>query len=96
MLSVRLSKETESRLSDLSSRTHRPKTFYVKEAIEKYLNDEENYYFLISSYEESLRKKGKKYLLEEAKRQSLLASQSEANEDEKLWEETIDDTGWQD
>lgn len=94
MLSIRLSKETESRLSDLSARTHRPKSFYAKEAIERYLNDEENYYDLLSSYEDNLRKKGKKYLFEEAQRQSLLAKKHE--EDEKAWEENIDTTGWQD
>ena len=99
MLSIRLSKETESRLSDLSARTHRSKSFYAKEAIERFLNDDENFYELICSYEESLRKKGKKYLLQEAHRQSLLASNhegSEEEEDEKTWEENADTTGWQD
>lgn len=33
---------------------------------------------------------------EEAKRQSLLASQHEFNEDEKIWEDNIDIEGWQD
>lgn len=67
MLSVRLSKETEDRLSALSARTHRPKSHYVKEAIEKYLEDEEDYALLISSYEKHLREGGKAYSLEEVK-----------------------------
>ena len=42
MLSVRLPKELEIRLDYLSEQTHRPKSFYVKEAIESYLEDMED------------------------------------------------------
>ena len=67
MLSVRISKEIENRLLTLSSRTHRSKSYYVKEALERYLEDEEDYLTLISSYEKHLRKGGKTYSLEEVK-----------------------------
>jgi RHH-type rel operon transcriptional repressor/antitoxin RelB len=44
MLSVRLTEELESRLNDLSNKTHRSKTFYVTKALEKYLMDLEDTY----------------------------------------------------
>lgn len=67
MLSVRISKETENRLLALSAKTHRPKSYYVKEALDKYLEDEEDYLTLVSSYEKHLRKGGKTYSLQEIK-----------------------------
>ena len=67
MLSVRLSKETEARLSALSARTHHSKSYYVKEALERYLDDEEDYAILVSAYEKHLRTHGKTYSLEEVK-----------------------------
>ena len=44
MLSVRLSKEMEERISRLAKSTQRPKSFFVKEALNNYLNDMEEYY----------------------------------------------------
>jgi len=67
MLSVRLPKKTEARLSALSARTHRSKSYYIKEALEKYLEDEEDYVTLVSAYEEHLRTGGKMHSLEEIK-----------------------------
>ncbi len=45
MLTVRLDLDMEKRLTNLSKETHRNKSFYVKKAIENFLNE----------YEESLR-----------------------------------------
>jgi RHH-type transcriptional regulator, rel operon repressor / antitoxin RelB len=42
MLSIRLPEELNARLDYLSEKTHRPKSFYVKEAIETYLEDMED------------------------------------------------------
>ena len=44
MLAIKLTKEIESRLSALASRTGRSKTFYAREAILTYLKDLEDYY----------------------------------------------------
>lgn len=42
MLSVKLPEATEKRLDILSKKTHRPKSFYVREAIEEYLKEHED------------------------------------------------------
>ncbi len=44
MLSVRLPKEMEARIERLAEATKRPKSFFVKEALENYLEDMEEYY----------------------------------------------------
>jgi predicted DNA-binding protein len=53
-------------------------------------------WIIIQALKEFMNKNNYTFLLEEAKRQSLLASQCEINEDEKIWEENIDETGWKD
>ena len=47
MTSVRLTKETENRLTTLSNLTKRPKSFYIKESLEKYLDDLEDIYIAL-------------------------------------------------
>ncbi|MCC2624965.1 MAG: antitoxin, family [Burkholderiales bacterium] len=42
MLGVRLDKDTESRLNNLSKSTHRSKSYYVKAALNEYLDDLED------------------------------------------------------
>lgn len=44
MIAVRLDKETQERLARLASITGRTKTYYVREAIEKHLEDLEMIY----------------------------------------------------
>ena len=44
MLSVRLNEEMQSKLDSLSNATKRPKSFFVKEALENYLDDMVDYY----------------------------------------------------
>lgn len=44
MLSVRLSDEMQSKLDGLANATKRPKSFFVKEALENYLDDMVDYY----------------------------------------------------
>lgn len=44
MLSVRLTKEMEKRIDRLAKSTQRPKSFFVKEALNNYLEDMEEYY----------------------------------------------------
>ena len=47
MLAVRFSKDIEDRLSKLSKLTNRPKSFYVKAALDKYLEDMEDIYIAL-------------------------------------------------
>lgn len=44
MLAIRLDEETKNRLNNLSARTHRTKSFYVKQALLEYLDDMEDIY----------------------------------------------------
>ena len=44
MLSVRLNEEMQSKLDGLADATKRPKSFFVKEALENYLDDMVDYY----------------------------------------------------
>lgn len=65
MLSVRLSKEVEHRLVDLSEKTHRSKSYYVERALEQYLDAQEDCLLALSRLEE----KGPNISLIEAKKQ---------------------------
>ena len=47
MTSIRLTKETENRLTTLSNLTKRSKSFYIKESLEKYLDDLEDIYIAL-------------------------------------------------
>jgi len=44
MLSIRLSPEMEQRLDTLSKETHRPKSYYVREALDRSLEEIEDVY----------------------------------------------------
>jgi RHH-type rel operon transcriptional repressor/antitoxin RelB len=44
MLSVKINEEMQSKLDQLSNVTKRPKSFFVKEALENYLDDMVDYY----------------------------------------------------
>lgn len=52
-------------------------------------------WIVIHALQEFIERNNHTLLAEEAKRQSLLASQYKANEDEEIWEENVDTTGWQ-
>lgn len=54
MLSVRLPENLEKRLSHLSNMTKRPKSYYVREAIERSLEDMEDAYLAETAYEDFL------------------------------------------
>jgi len=51
MLSLRLSNDMETRLAKLAETTGRTKTFYVKEAIHRYLDEMEDTYIALSRLE---------------------------------------------
>lgn len=63
-LAVRLTEDIQERLVLLSKRTGRTKTFYVKEALLKYLDDMEDTYIAI----ERLEKPGKRLSMKEAEK----------------------------
>jgi RHH-type rel operon transcriptional repressor/antitoxin RelB len=65
MLSVRLSERVEHRLSELSNKTKRSKSYYVEHALEKFLDEQEDYLLALARLEE----KGPNITLEEAKKQ---------------------------
>jgi RHH-type rel operon transcriptional repressor/antitoxin RelB len=51
MLAVRLDDETENRLAHLSHETGRSKSYYVKQAINAFLEDREDYLLAIAEIE---------------------------------------------
>lgn len=73
---LRLSDQMEQRLNHLAHETRRPKSFYIREAIQEYLEGHEDCLLVLASYEEHLKngKKGiflnelKKYRLDDDKR----------------------------
>ncbi len=48
MLAVRLDDDTERRLEKLAKETHRPKSYYVREALRLYLDEQEDYEIALS------------------------------------------------
>ena len=61
MLAVRLPEQLENRLTQLSEETHRPKSYYVKLALEEFLTDREDRLLAIARLE----KKNPRITLEE-------------------------------
>lgn len=47
MVTVRLSADIEKKLNKLTKATMRPKSFYIKEALERYLDDMEDFYIAL-------------------------------------------------
>ncbi|MBA2657307.1 MAG: ribbon-helix-helix protein, CopG family [Tatlockia sp.] len=61
MLAVRLPEKLDERLTELAKRTHRSKSFYVKQAIQDFLDDQEEHLIALSRLE----KKNPRLTLEE-------------------------------
>ncbi len=61
MLAVRLPEKLDERLTELAKRTHRSKSFYVKQAIQDFLDDQEEHLITLSRLE----KKNPRLTLEE-------------------------------
>lgn len=51
MMSLRLPEKTEKRLSQLAKETHRTKSYYVKLAVEEFLEDQEDLLIALSRME---------------------------------------------
>jgi len=65
MLTIRLPDELEMRLNHLAKETKRPKSFYVREALERSLDDMEDAYLADAAYERFLSSGEKAVPLEE-------------------------------
>jgi RHH-type rel operon transcriptional repressor/antitoxin RelB len=52
MITVRLPKKLENRLKTLASKTGRTKTYYIIKAIERFLEDREDYLLAVAVLEE--------------------------------------------
>lgn len=52
-LNVRISDEIERRLEDLAEKTRRPKSFYIKDMLEKYLDEYEEAYLALDRISEN-------------------------------------------
>jgi RHH-type rel operon transcriptional repressor/antitoxin RelB len=75
MLGVRLPEELEKRLNRLASETHRTRSYYVKRALEQFLEDQEDY-LLALSRSEKVKKGERTYTLEEAKKKLGLVNEN--------------------
>lgn len=64
MLAVRIPKELEDQLEELAKTTKRSKSYYVREALEQYLEDYSDYLRAIAALEKSK----KIYTLEEVEK----------------------------
>jgi RHH-type rel operon transcriptional repressor/antitoxin RelB len=67
MLSLKLPEELENRLKDLAIKTKRSKSFYIREALQQYLEDNEDGYLAL----ERLNDKNAEYLSHEEARKYL-------------------------
>jgi len=54
MFSIRLSKDLDARLDALASRTNRAKAYYVKKALTKFLEEQEEIEWASQAYKEYL------------------------------------------
>lgn len=69
VLTVRLPEELEKRLANLSRRTCRPKSHYVKEALTEYIEDLEDIHLADNAIEELRAGRTETHTLEEVKRE---------------------------
>ncbi len=53
MLTIRLNNDLENRLIALSQKTGRPKSYYVRQAIQDFLEEKEDYLLAISRLEKN-------------------------------------------
>jgi RHH-type rel operon transcriptional repressor/antitoxin RelB len=65
MLTIRLENELESQLDKLSEQTGRPKAYFIREAIKKYLEDRSDYLLALKRLEDA----GPRVSLEEVERE---------------------------
>jgi len=69
MLTVRLPDTLEKRLVSLAKKTHRPKGYYVREALAEYMEDLEDIYLADAALEDLRAGRGRTHGLDEVKRE---------------------------
>lgn len=52
MVAVRLPKKLAERLERFAHKTHRSKSYYIRQALEQFLEDREDYYLALARLEE--------------------------------------------
>lgn len=67
-ISVRFSENIEQRLNHLAKETHRTKSFYIQQAVEDFLEDQEDYYLALAVKERIDSGQEKLYSLEEVEK----------------------------
>lgn len=65
---VRLPEDLEKRLDTLVEKTHRTKSYYIRRALEDFLEDREDYLLAASRWEEFVKSGKKGISLEEVKK----------------------------
>ena len=68
MTAVRLTEDLERRLSSLAEETNRSKSFYLKEALQDYLDEHEDLLLALAVKERIHKGEEKRYTLDEAKK----------------------------
>lgn len=72
MTGLRLPETLETRLNHLAHETKRSKSFYIRQAIQEFLEEHEDYLLAAASYEEYLRSGKKGVSLEKIKKKYKL------------------------
>jgi RHH-type transcriptional regulator, rel operon repressor / antitoxin RelB len=67
MVTVRLPADMEEKLNKITEATRRPKSFYIKEALERYLDEMEDFYIAL----DRLSQPGSKYYTTEEVKKEL-------------------------
>ncbi|MBL4708173.1 MAG: ribbon-helix-helix protein, CopG family [Flavobacteriales bacterium] len=76
MVSVRLDDETDARLARLAKNNKRTKSSYIKEALDKFLEDQEETEYAIAAYRQYLDGDRKTYSYEEVMRENGLLDEN--------------------
>jgi RHH-type rel operon transcriptional repressor/antitoxin RelB len=68
-ISIRLEPELEKRISNLAEKTHRSKSFYIREMILQSIEDMEDYYLAEEAMENIRKGKSKLYSQDEVRKE---------------------------
>ncbi len=68
-ISIRLEPELEQRINNLAEKTHRSKSFYIREMILQTIEDMEDYYLAEQTMEEIRKGKSKLYSSDEVRKE---------------------------
>lgn len=71
-VSVNFSEDVEQRLDHLAKETHRTKTYYIQQAVEDFLEEQEDYYLALAVKERIDSGEEKLYTLEEVEKSANL------------------------